>query len=71
MFLLKVNREGGVPSAESADTLDGAIELARQNLESPMSDEDWGKVKAELKSRRRWSDKESGVTMTITQGRSV
>lgn len=68
MYLMKVMRKEGIPSIGSADTLDEILDLARGDLEE-IKASDWEAVKGELRSRRRWSSDELGLTVTIAQSR--
>ena len=63
MFLLKVFRKGGVPSAEIEETLEKCVEGAKYNLEESQLKE-WDKIKKELTLHRKWSDGTTTITIT-------
>jgi hypothetical protein len=63
MFLIKVDTEGGVPTAYVEDTLEKCVELAKYSLDEYQV-KNWDKISKDLSVRRKWTDGTTTITIT-------
>ena len=63
MFLLKVYKKDGIPSASVEDSIENCVELAKYSLDESQV-KDWDKIRKELSVRRKWTDGKTTISIT-------
>lgn len=63
MFLVKVMKEGGLPSAAVEDSLDKCVDVAKVFVDADVL-KDWERISVELKTKMKWSDGNTTITIT-------